>query len=262
MTLCIKDVLNARCKLLSETINRLKNAYSVYPEGKIWVKHRNNKPYYYYINDDTGCRYLGKKNSYTIEALIQKGYINDVISASELELSLLKNMLNRYPSCVAEDLFNNLPEARKLYAKPIILGDDISVDEWLNAPYDHPGFKADSPKYTTLKGDRVRSKSEMIIADRLWANGIPYKYECPILVGNEILHPDFSILRLSDKKILYHEHCGMVDNPEYAENMVKRIDSYNKEGIYLGDRLFVSMETSKTPLDIEFIDYLIRTHFR
>ena len=67
---------------------------------------------------------------------------------------------------------------------------------------------------------------------------------------------------MSDKKILYHEHCGMVDNPEYAENMVKRINSYNKEGIYLGDRLFVSMETSKTPLDIELIDYLIRTHFR
>ena len=116
--------------------------------------------------------------------------------------------------------------------------------------------------FRTLKGDIVRSKSELIIADRLWLNGIPYKYECPIMINGQIIHPDFTILRRSDNKILYLEHCGMVDKPEYAESMVNRINDYNKEGITLGDRLFLSMETSATPLDVTAIDNLINTCFK
>ena len=54
----------------------------------------------------------------------------------------------------------------------------------------------------------------------------------------------------------------MVDKPEYAESMVNRINDYNKEGIYLGDRLFLSLETSTTPLDVSAIDNLINTCFK
>lgn len=120
----------------------------------------------------------------------------------------------------------------------------------------------DIPVYTTMRGERVRSKSEIIIADRLFANGIPYKYECPLKVGNEIIHPDFTILRMSDRKILYHEHCGMADDSGYAEDMVKRINDYSEEGIIQGDSLFLSFETSKQPLDVRVIDRLINSHFR
>lgn len=90
----------------------------------------------------------------------------------------------------------------------------------------------------------------------------PYKYECLILVRDEIIHPDFTILRLSDLKILYHEHLGKLDDPQYTERNNIRINSYNEEGIILGDRLFLSFETSKTPLDVRVIDNLINTHFR
>ena len=54
----------------------------------------------------------------------------------------------------------------------------------------------------------------------------------------------------------------MLDKPEYAESFVNRINDYNKEGIYLGDRLFLTFETSNTPLDVSVIDNLIDTHLR
>ena len=82
------------------------------------------------------------------------------------------------------------------------------------------------------------------------------------MIGDKIIHPDFTILRISDRKILYHEHCGRMDDPDYAEEMVKRINEYNREGIILGDRLFLSFETSDTPLDSRVIDNLINKHFR
>ena len=80
------------------------------------------------------------------------------------------------------------------------------------------------------------------------------------MINGKIIHPDFTALRRRDNKFVYIEHCGMLDKPEYAESFVVRINDYNKEGIYLGDRLFLTFETSKTPLDISTIDSLIDTH--
>ena len=261
MSNSFKEQLSARYNMLSDSVNKLNNQIKDLPAGKIYIKYRNDKPYYYLRSKNARDKYL-RLNDESIHLLIQKEYTEDVVNAEWKELDLLRKVIARYPVLCAEDLYDQLPCDRKKYVEPIILGEDIQVEKWINAPYDRPGFKTDSPEFISLKGDRVRSKSEMIIADRLWANGIPYKYECPLLVGNEIIHPDFSILRRSDKKIVYHEHCGMVDNPEYSKNMVNRINAYNSKGIYLGDRLFISMETSDIPLDVRIIDNLIRTKFR
>ena len=102
----------------------------------------------------------------------------------------------------------------------------------------------------------------MIIADRLYLNGVPYKYECPIKVGNEIIHPDFTILRISDRKILYLEHCGMLDDPKYADDMVRRASLFALEGIIMGDRLFYTVESSQNPLDVRVLDVMIQNQFR
>ena len=262
MTQIIKDVLSDRIKLLSETIEKCESELKGFPDGRISIRFRKNRPYYYLTGNGLPDRYLGKKDVQTIEKLIQKGYINDVISSAKYEMELLKTVLRIYPDPLAEELYEKLSDEKKKDAEPIVLGNEAGVRDWLEKPYDRLGFRSDMPVYITIKGERVRSKSEMIIADRLFVNGIPYKYECPILIGKEIIHPDFTILRLSDKKLLYHEHCGMVDDPQYAENMVSRVNDYSKEGLYLGDRLFLSMETSKTPLDVRAIDNLIRTKYR
>ena len=101
-----------------------------------------------------------------------------------------------------------------------------------------------------------------MIADRLFARGIPYRYECPLKVGNKIIHPDFTILRMSDRKILYHEHCGKMDDADYKEDMVERANNYSEAGIVLGDRLFYTFESDVTPLDIRTLDRITETHFR
>jgi predicted nuclease of restriction endonuclease-like RecB superfamily len=113
-----------------------------------------------------------------------------------------------------------------------------------------------------MRGERVRSKSEVIIADRLLISGIPYKYECPLKVGKRVIHPDFTILRLSDRRVVYYEHCGKLDDPEYAEDLVNRVNDYNHAGIIQGERLFMTFETSKTPLDVRVLDKMIKENFR
>lgn len=49
--------------------------------------------------------------------------------------------------------------------------------------------------------ERVRSKSEKILADYFYRRKIPYKYECPLtLKGVGTVYPDFTFLSPKTKK--------------------------------------------------------------
>lgn len=251
----VKDILVERYKQLSETVKQLESELQHFPDGRVSVK-QNGKSYCYYHVLDGKEKYLNKNDSNTIRALVQKSYVKEMIKASVVEMRLIKDVLDGYCVISPEEVLNNLSEARKKFVTPVYVG-NRDADNWANEPYDKPivinGFR-------TLKGDMVRSKSEVILADRLWVKGVAYRYECPVMINGKIIHPDFTALRRRDNKFVYIEHCGMLDKPEYAESFVVRINDYNKEGIYLGDRLFLTFETSKTPLDISTIDSLIDTH--
>lgn len=262
MNIRVKELINIRCDQIKKYISVLERKIEGAPQGRISIKHINNRTYYYLISSDSTEKVLSKNDSKLIEDLIQKEYLKKSLKALKRELNILDRANKRYPQLVAEDIFDKLSDDRKKYVTPVVLTDEQYVIVWQNKPY-KPGYiPNDFPYYLTMRGERVRSKSEMIIADRLYLNGIPYKYECPIKVGDEIIHPDFTILRISDRKILYLEHCGMLDDPKYADDLVRRTSLYALEGIVMGDRLFYTFESSKTPLDVRVVEALINNQFR
>ena len=113
----------------------------------------------------------------------------------------------------------------------------------------------------TEKGERVRSKSEKIMADYFFRHGIEYKYECPIhLKGVGIVYPDFTFLSKRTGQEIYWEHCGMVDSPTYARNMVRKINAYERNGIFPGERLILTYETEQTILNTEKIEQMIQKY--
>ena len=106
----------------------------------------------------------------------------------------------------------------------------------------------------------VRSKSEVMIADALEQAGIPYRYECPLQLGRAILHPDFTLLRIADRKHLYWEHLGKMDDPEYVIKNLRRIRLYEQNGIMPGIDLILTMETSWQPMNLSVIKQMIQTY--
>ena len=262
MAIDIMKALNSRYILLSKSIEDIEKKIKILPEGRIKIKERNGNTYYYLADTKSADKYLGPNDVVLIEQLIQKDYLKKVLKDTKTELSAIAKMLKLYPDSVAEDVYDNLSEGRKKYATPINICDDSFAQKWMNTPYKRKPFKKNSTVFTTIKGERVRSKSEALIADRLFARGIPYRYECPLKVGKRVIHPDFTILRMSDRKILYHEHCGKMDDEDYKEDMVERANDYSEAGIILGDRLFYTFESEKTPLDMRTFDRIIGTHFR
>ena len=261
MTNKIADILNARNAFLFSTIKSLENKISSYPEGRINIRPNKNG-FSYILHENNTYKYLNKNDTELIRQLIQKDLIADTIKKAKKEKNILQEFINKYPEESPEDLYDHLPVKRKKYAVPVFMNNDDFARYWLSLPYTPKAFGKDSPEYYTIRGERVRSKSEVIIADRLYSKGIPYKYECPLKVGEEIIHPDLTILRLSDRKILYHEHCGKIGDKQYGEDMVDRVNKYGKAGIYTGDRLFFTFETDGHPLDISWLDDFIDKNYR
>lgn len=254
------DEIKSRIDLLSRTIERIEEKISSLPEGSVIVKHRNGTPQYIYNHGE--IKYLNKNDQKLLEDLVQKRYLKNALKAAKLELSALSRSDRLYPQTKIENIYDELPIELKRFAKPLVPGDDKYADKWQAEPFKPKPFKKGAPEFYTLKGERVRSKSEVIIADRLFIKGIPYKYECPLQVGKEIIHPDFSILRMSDRKVLYHEHCGKMNDPDYTKDIPDRVNKYARSGIFQGERLFLSFESADYPLDVKALDEYIEKNYR
>ena len=105
----------------------------------------------------------------------------------------------------------------------------------------------------------MRSKSEKMLADKLFAMGIPYRYEYPVqLKGYGTVYPDFTLLNVRKRKEFYLEHFGIMDDPEYSEKAIKKLEDYAKNKIYIGKNLLVTFETRHKPLEMKVVEQMIK----
>lgn len=73
------------------------------------------------------------------------------------------------------------------------------------------------------------------------------------------MYPDFTILRMPAREEIYLEHFGMMDDYNYVETVMRKLNTYERNGIYIGVNLFITYETSRNPLNTRTLDGLIRS---
>ena len=135
------------------------------------------------------------------------------------------------------------------------------VSEWQRKEYIKNPHYPESLIHSTLKGEKVRSKSEACIADMLYLAGIPYRYECQLVVGGEIFYPDFMIMDPSTGKIYIWEHFGLMDDEGYYMRTVHKIRAYTSSG-YLPERNFIiTYEDEQNPFTTVQAAELISHYF-
>ena len=59
---------------------------------------------------------------------------------------------------------------------------------------------------------------------------------------------------------LHWEHEGMMDKQEYARNAVRKIELYQKNGIYPGERLILTFETEQSMLNQNILEKLVEKY--
>ena len=254
--------LKSRLTLVRKIIAFCEKQLKESPAGRLRIMNQGNTIYYYHVNgNDKNGKSIDRNDQQLIRSLAQKAYLQSILKKAVEEEKLLSRFVDYYDSDELTEIYRSCSQDRKDLISPVLLPDEEYKAKWQAQTYKHKEIDETLPVYETIKGEHVRSKSEQLIADRLYFAGIPYKYECPIVFGDAVLHPDFTILRMSDRCELYYEHFGKMDDPAYANKNNRRINLYSKNGLILGDRLFITMETSVTPLDIRTVDRLIKSKF-
>ena len=199
-------------------------------------------------------KYLLKNEMDIAKSLARKTYNERVFKLACRRLSQITRMLKDYENDEVEKCFLcEHPERRKLII-PVEPTYQQKLEKWMADPFTGKDFKEDAPVILTNNGLRVRSKSEKIMADYFESVGIAYKYECPVYLksyGN--VFPDFTFLSKKTGKEIYWEHEGMMDTPEYARTAVKKIELYEKNGIYPGEQLILTFETAASAISTSLI---------
>ncbi|MEI0595742.1 AAA family ATPase [Brachyspira pilosicoli] len=120
--------------------------------------------------------------------------------------------------------------------------------------------------HITSNGEFVRSKSEVIIADSLYKNGISYEYEKELKLGDRIFIPDFTIEK--DDKVYIWEHLGMMDNKEYKAKWEDKKSVYYSNGIKDANTLedapyylITTEESSTSGINSKAINDMIKKYF-
>lgn len=209
---------------------------------------------------DKSGKYLSKREVNKIKTFLQKRYDVDVLSHINNEISILEKFIKNSDSSIQriQNVYSNNPIEVKQNIEPIDMSDEDYIEQWLSQSYERKTISEDLPIYITEKGERVRSKSEINIANTLFKMNVPYKYECPLELANGIIiHPDFTLLDIDSRQEIYWEHRGMMDDRYYLKHALQRVKEYAKEGIILGDRLIITEETSFLPLGTDEIRKIV-----
>ena len=86
--------------------------------------------------------------------------------------------------------------------------------------------------HRTIRGDAVRSKSEVIIANILHQKGIAYEYEKPLIgPDGRPRYPDFTFEDEEMGIVYYWEHLGMVNITSYRQRWERKLAWYRDMGI-------------------------------
>lgn len=92
-------------------------------------------------------------------------------------------------------------------------------------------FLEDKLIHRTSRGDAVRSKSEVIIANLMHAAGISYHYEHPLELAGVTKYPDFTIEDDDSGVTYYWEHCGLLHDADYTKRWNEKRNWYREHGI-------------------------------
>lgn len=229
------------------------------PNMKVKVSKSNGCHQYHLVNPETNeSSYVRKENYREIVPLVQREYDQKVYEAIKIQKDRLDRFLKIYKIDEIKNVYTKMPSAKQEFIIPLIQSDDEYIAKWLE---EHPGMQNSysmRDEYLTAKGELVRSKSEKIIADALFMHGIPYQYESPLELGHRIVYPDFVVLNLRKRKTVYWEHLGLVSDIEYAPKNFIKLQDYEKSGYLLGRDFIVTMESSKSSLDVKIIEEKIQ----
>ncbi|MCF0142262.1 MAG: hypothetical protein HUJ75_02680 [Parasporobacterium sp.] len=194
---------------------------------------------------------------------MKKEYYDNLVPNMEKYIKKCDELIALMEQEILDKAYNELSEGKQVMlaeAAYLPMSERIKKFEAMSYNTSLMPYEKTAEIYTA-KGEQVRSKSEKIIADELYHRGIPYHYEKPLVLDNRgkqvAIFPDFTVMNVSTGKILYLEHLGMMDQPEYCQSAMRKLGLYERNGLLLGRDVIVLHESNSEPLNIRTLNQYI-----
>ncbi len=267
----ILNFLTAEAEQTEKQIRLLKEKIATSPDGSLLTSNSNGVSQFQYRTGPGpgGRAHLPKTEKELIQKLAQKRYDQELLKIYGKNACSIQKALSALETILdLKSAFSKLPKPMQSYC---LCTQDFLPDEeykmaWLQSSKElaaekKDAFYSENCIYATNNGEKVRSKSEMMIANLLSELNLPYQYEKPLLLDGTFYYPDFTILDLSTRTEVYYEHFGLMDQENYQASAFAKIAKYEAAGYAIGDQLLFSFESAQTPFDIGQIRRRLRMRF-
>lgn len=267
--------LQKRVEELDSAIRQLGICLKNSPTEKLKVSPHNGTYQYYLISSETGKKgkFISKKEWNIAERIAQRDYDTKLLEQLINQRTALQTCIATYHPEIAETFWSEQHPGRQKLTQPRIISDDEYANEWQLKEFCGRPFDKTDHELKTARGERVRSKSEVIIANALDHFNVPYRYEFPhkLKITQQSIKgkynskrinifPDFTCLNKKTRKEIIWEHFGLIDDSSYAQTMALKLEEYQQNGFFLGDNFIMTTETNEHPLSYETVEKLIRRY--
>ena len=200
---------------------------------------------YYLVENKTRKQtYIPKKQGDVVDEIKLRKRLEISISVLENNITAQEKMLMKYRPYEFDDIEKIIPKVYRTESVPA--GEKVNIKEGIKL-FD------DGVIHLTSFGLKVRSKSEVMIAEFLKSRKVEFEYEKPLVLKDTLgervtVHPDFTFTnRYGDK--LYWEHFGLRGSQKYRTDTLKKIETYIINGIMPSVQLITTAENADGSID-------------
>ena len=243
-----------------QKIEKIEHQIAGLPKGEL-ICAKNDERYKWYLKENGKQKYLPKKKRALAEALAEKKYYIYWLEELKNELDIYKYYLKKYPDNKRTTDSLLLHKGWGELLKNRFIPTKLELQKWQNEEYISCTKHKENLVFLGTQGKKLRSKSEVIIDMLLYKYQIPFHYEERLILNGIEIYPDFTIRHPLTGKTMYWEHFGLMDDEVYRKNVYQEMKTYCENGIIPSINLITTYETNDHPLNIEYIESIIKTYF-
>ncbi len=215
--------------------------------------------YVYFSGHSKDRKYMGVNNLESVPGIIRNEYTAAVRKNLSKERKLLKSLHTFYKNNSIDSLYSTRHIGKREFITPVRIPTEELLKQFCKIKQNTKPFKDTDSQLITLRGERVRSKNELLIANELYHYKIPYLYEPELtLKDGTVVHPDFVIFNVRTREIIIWEHFGNMNNPYYVEYAVKKIHTYYRNG-HTNKDFITTFEYDGSSYSANEINHIIRS---
>lgn len=252
-----------REQVLKKRFKRELDKLEEFRQFRLRVRNIKGRNYYSSISRASGKEeYLGTSDSGLVVKLQTAAFCDKALKMIAENEKAADFFLKRYRSITPDTIRKALPESYRGECDKLVDVMPKSSRKWLNEMQEKKHqfriYRPQDLKHKTIDGTMVRSKSEALIYNYLYQNGIPFIYECPLKTESGYIIPDFTIYDVNTGDVLYWEHLGMLYDEEYYSEQFDKLCKYSSISVVPMTNLIITVDDQNGGLDTKSVERCLR----